>query len=456
MLFTFFSGTKGQDSAKPVVYKLNIKEEIAPGIWRQTKKAFEAADSLGADLFLIHMNTYGGTVVDADSIRTRIMQSTIPVVVFIDNNAASAGALISIAADSIYIRPGGSIGAATVVNQTGAAMPDKFQSYFRSIMRATAESHGKKPVVENGDTIYKWRRDPVIAEAMVDPSVYIKGIIDTGKVLTFTPSEALRYGFSEGTAESVSEVLQKVGMENAIIVEYKPTFIEKIIGFLIHPVVSGLLIMAIIGGIYFEMQTPGIGFPIGVALLAAVAYFAPLYLEGLAENWEILVFLAGIILIMIEIFVIPGFGVSGVIGIVLAFTGLTLSLIDNIVFDFGHVNLDRIGTAVLTVVAGVSGGFFLSLWAGSRVFGAHHGPFRNFSLQTVQHIDEGFVSIDNAILQLKGRTGMAKTVLRPGGKVEIDGEVFDAVTSGEFIDRGKKVRVIRIETTQLYVEAIPE
>lgn len=451
-LLNVVSSAKGEENREKLVYKLNIKQEIAPGIWRQTQQAFDAADSLKADLFLIHMNTYGGTVLDADSIRTKILQSSIPVVVFIDNNAASAGALISIAADSIYMRPGGSIGAATVVNQTGAAMPDKYQSYFRSIMRATAEAQGKKMVVENGDTVYNWRRDPTIAEAMVDPSVYIKGIIDTGKVLTFTPSEAVRYGFCEGTAETIEEVLKKVGMENATIVEYKPTWIEKIIGFLVHPVVSGLLIMAIIGGIYFEMQTPGIGFPLGVAVVAAVAYFAPLYLEGLAENWEILVFLTGLILIMIEIFVIPGFGVSGVIGIVLAFTGLTLSLVDNIVFDFGHVNVDKLGTAVITVITGIAGGFFLSLWAGSKIFGAHRGVFKNMALHTVQNVDEGYVSIDNSLLLLKGKAGVAKTVLRPAGKVEIEGEIYDAVTAGEFIDRGRKIIVVKVEATQLYVE----
>jgi membrane-bound serine protease (ClpP class) len=131
---------------KKLVYKLNIKQEITPGMWRQTQQAFEAADTLGADIILLHMNTYGGTVVDADSIRTRILQSTIPVYVFIDNNAASAGALISIACDSIYMRPGGSIGAATVVNQSGQAMPDKYQSYMRSTMRTTAEAKGKVPV----------------------------------------------------------------------------------------------------------------------------------------------------------------------------------------------------------------------------------------------------------------------------------------------------------------------
>ena len=228
---------ENQDGQK-LVYKFNIQQEIAPAIWRQTQQAFEAADSLGADVFLIHMNTYGGTVLDADSIRTKILQSSIPVYVFIDNNAPSAGALISIACDSIYMRPGGSIGAATVVNQTGEAMPDKYQSYMRSTMRATAEAKGKKQVVEGNDTVMQWRRDPQIAEAMVDPSVFIEGIIDTGKVLTFTTEEAIQNGYCEGAAANIPEVIQKVGIEEYEIVEYEPTFLERIIGFLVHPVFS--------------------------------------------------------------------------------------------------------------------------------------------------------------------------------------------------------------------------
>jgi membrane-bound serine protease (ClpP class) len=231
-VFLFAEDEKGSEK---LVYKFNIKQEITRATWRQTQQAFEAADSLGADIFLIHMNTYGGTVLDADSIRTKILQSRIPVHVFIDNNAASAGALISIACDSIYMRPGGSIGAATVVNQTGQAMPDKYQSYMRSTMRSTAEGKGKKTVIVGNDTIQQWRRDPKIAEAMVDPSVFIEGIIDTGKVLTFTPAEAIEYGFCEGLAENVPEVLQKLGIEEYRIVEYEPSFIERIIGFLVHP-----------------------------------------------------------------------------------------------------------------------------------------------------------------------------------------------------------------------------
>lgn len=441
-----------QETKEKLVYKFNIKQDITKATWRQTQQAFDAADSLGADVFLIHMNTYGGTVLDADSIRTKILQSPIPVYVFVDNNAASAGALISIACDSIYMRPGGSIGAATVVNQTGAAMPDKYQSYMRSTMRATAEAHGKDTIVAGNDTIYKWRRDPRIAEAMVDPAVFIEGIIDTGKVLTFTPTEAIENGYCEGIAENVSEVLRKVGIEDYKIVEYEPTWIERIIGFLVHPMISGLLIMAIIGGIYFEMQTPGIGFPLGVAILAAVAYFAPLYLEGLAAHWEILVFIIGVILVVVEIFVIPGFGVAGISGIVLMFVSLILSLINNVNFDFEGVEIGDVGVAVTTVVVGVFGGFILSLYLGNKVFTSKTGMFRNMSLKSVQNVSDGFVCIETGMFALKGKTGVSKTVLRPGGKIFIEGEVYDAVANSGFIDKEVNIIVTKVEATQLYVD----
>jgi len=188
-LLCVFSDSIAQDSIpsksksknkQKLVYEFNIMQNIAPAVWRQTKQAFDEADSLKADLILIHMNTYGGTVVDADSIRTRILNSKIPVVVFVDNNAASAGALISIACDRIYMRTGASFGAATVVNQTGEKMPDKYQSYMRATMRATAEAHGKDTIINGQDTTFRWKRDPLIAEAMVDERVYIPGVIDTG------------------------------------------------------------------------------------------------------------------------------------------------------------------------------------------------------------------------------------------------------------------------------------
>uniref|UniRef100_UPI003217C16E NfeD family protein n=1 Tax=uncultured Draconibacterium sp. TaxID=1573823 RepID=UPI003217C16E len=450
-------GAFAQEANKKLVYKLDIKKEITPATRRQVSQAFAAADSLNADVFLIHMNTYGGTVVDADSIRTRILQSKIPVYVFIDNNAASAGALISIACDGIYMRPGGSIGAATVVNQTGQAMPDKYQSYMRSTMRATAEAHGKDTIVTaDNDTIYKWFRDPKIAEAMVDQRIFIEGISDTGKVLTFTPMEAMEHGFCEGTAENIDDVLHQIGIDDYHLEEYEPSWIEKIIGFLVHPMISGLLIMAIVGGIYFEMQSPGIGFPLGVAILAAILYFAPLYLEGLAAHWEIALFIIGVILVALEIFVIPGFGVAGIAGVSAMFIGLVLSLIDNVNFDFEGVQMNGVGVAITTVVLGIFGGFILSLYLGKRLFTASSGPFKNMALHTVQQVEDGYVSVDTRLFALVGKTGVTQTVLRPGGKIIIDGEVYDAVSETGFVEKDEQVVVTRMESVQLFVEKAEE
>ena len=435
-----------------LVYKFNIKEQIAPSVWRQTKIVFENAREMEADLILIHMNTYGGTVVDADSIRTKILNSDIPVWVFIDNNAASAGALISIAADSIYMRPGANIGAATVVDQSGTEASDKMQSYFRSIMRSTAQSHGKDTIITENDTIIKWFRDPKIAEAMVDDYVYIPGIIDTGKVLTLTASEAMELGFCEGIVSNVDELLQKANINNYVIKEFVPTTIDKIIGFLTHPLVSGVLIMAILGGVYFEMQTPGIGFPLAVALLASIGYFAPLYIEGLAENWEIMLFIIGLILIAVEIFVIPGFGVAGAAGISLTIAGLTLSLIGNVRFNFEMVESSAIISALLTVTVSIFMGLVMAIWLSKLAFTASRGAFHNLSLNSTQQLSEGFISFNTNQFKMVGKNGTAHTILRPSGKVNVEGEIWDAKSLDGFIDKDEKITVLRHESGQLYVE----
>lgn len=456
-LFLNFSYGFTQDfkqNSEKLVYKFNIKENIAPAIWRQTKQAFAEADSLKADLFLIHMNTYGGTVIDADSIRTRILNSKIPVVVFVDNNAASAGALISLACDRIYMRSGASIGAATVVNQTGQPMPDKYQSYMRSTMRSTAESHGKDTIISGQDTTYRWKRDPQIAEAMVDERVYIPGVVDSGKILTFTPAEAMKNGYCEGICESVDEVLKLNKMEDARIVEYKPTKLELFIGFMVNPVVSGILIMLILGGIYFEMQTPGIGFPLGVAILAAVLYFSPLYLEGLAANWEILMFIIGLILIALEIFVVPGFGITGISGISLAFSGLVLSLIKNVDFSFDEVHSGDLLIALETVFIGTIGGISLAIYLSKKMFTAETGRFSHMSLHEVMSKEDGYLGVDPELLLLKGKHGVAITTLRPSGKIVIDGQTYDAMAASGMIDKGTNIVVTKVEAAQLYVEVV--
>ena len=444
-----------QDSvtSKKLVYLCKIDKMIAAPLWRTVKRSFDEADSLRADYILIHMNTYGGQVDIADSIRTLILNTEIPVMVFIDNQAISAGALISMAADSIYMRPGASIGAATVVDQTGQKMPDKYQSFMRGMMRATAEAHGKKPVIKDGDTTWVWHRNPEIAQAMVDPSIIIKGIVDTGQVLTLTALEAIKYGFCEGEAKTVAEVISRAGIEEYTIRELKITSVDKIIMFLINPVVSGLIIMLIIGGSYFELQSPGIGFPIIVAAFGALLYFAPLYLEGIAENWHLVIFVLGIILVLVEIFAIPGFGVTGILGITGIVTGLAFVMIDKIVFKFGPSSdgVREIVSAFAVVVISMLTSFILSLWLSKKLFSPNR-LFGSLALETVQNKSEGYVSFDTEKQKaLVGKKGVAHTILRPSGKVIIDNEVYSAVAMYGYILKGNPVIVKKEEQGQLYV-----
>ncbi|HQP00979.1 MAG TPA: nodulation protein NfeD [Bacteroidia bacterium] len=297
-----------------IVYRFNFQSEVDRGMARIFSKALREAHEQKADLFLIHLNTYGGMLDAADSIRIAILNSKIPVVVFIDPNAASAGALISIARNRIYMRSGSSIGAATVVTEQGEAAPDKYQSYMRGIMRATAE---------------KRNRDPRIAEAMVDPRVVIPGVNDSGRVLTFTAEEAMTNKYCNAIVETEADILKLENLNNDKIIEFQPSWVDNMISFLIHPALSSLLILIMLAGLYFEFQAPGTIFPIAASFVAAILYFAPLYLEGVAANWEILLFVSGVILLALEFFVIPGFGVAGIAGIICTTMGFALSMINN-------------------------------------------------------------------------------------------------------------------------------
>lgn len=424
-----------QTTEKRRVYKFDIKEEIGPPVWRKMQKAFEEAEEWEADLILLHMNTYGGMVIHADSMRTKILNSKIPVWVFIDNNAASAGALISIACDSIYMRKGANIGAATVVNQTGEAMPDKYQSYMRSTMRSTAEAKG---------------RNPDIAQAMVDESIKVDGISDSGKVLTFTASEAMANGFCEGMHESVKEVLEENGFPQYEQKTFVVTGLETFIGWMVNPAVSGILIMIIIGGIYFELQTPGVGFPIAAAIIAALLYFTPLYLEGLAENWEVILFLVGIVLLAVEIFVLPGFGVAGIAGAAFIMASLILSLVGNVGFDFEFTMPQEIMTAFFTVMLSSVVGFFGSLYLAKKLLTT--SALSSLVLASVQNKNEGYVGVDTKEAALIGKEGVAFTVLRPSGKVQIDNDIYDATALMGFIEKGDEIVVIKYETAQLFVK----
>lgn len=434
------------------VYTFPINGDIMPAQQRLVSKCLTEAREQNADLVVIRMNTYGGLVNVADSIRTMILNYPTPVWVYIDNQAASAGALIALAADRIYMHPGGSIGAASVVDQNGQPMPDKFQSFMRATMRATAESHGQViERIENGDTIRRWWRDPQTAEAMVGRTVADSTTVN---VLTFTASEAVKNHFSEGTAFSLEETLAQGGVEAYTLTEYRPTTLDRLLAWLMNPVVQGIFVMMIVGGIYFELQSPGIGFALVVAILGAVLYFAPLYLEGVAQNWELILFIIGLGLLAVEIFVLPGFGIAGVAGIVAVILGLSFAAIDNDLLRHlptGEITVGWILQPILVVIiaatAALIGGLLLS-----KRFLTDTTPLQRKVVLTAEMAPEqGYVSHPQVASELIGKTAEVAAVLRPSGRVIIDGIYYDAIAEeGQFIPRGKQVIITRFEGGVVY------
>lgn len=435
ILLTISTGVLSAQQTRKKVFTFAIDQDIDPGMNRRVKLAMDQAERIKADLILIEMDTYGGAVTDADEIRTRILESKIPVYVFINKDAASAGALISIACDSIYMAPGASIGAATVVNGTdGAAAPDKYQSYMRSIMRSTAEATG---------------RNPQIAEAMVDEKLVVPGISDSSSVITFSVSEAIQNGFCEGEYTTTKEILAAQNLQSAEIIAYEEKTVDTIISFFLSPAVSGILILLIIGGIYFELQTPGIGFPLAIAVSAALLYFIPYYLNGLAENWEILAFVIGIILLAVEFFIIPGFGVFGVAGIVLVLGGLVLGMLPNQAFDFELVPSSQLFVALLTVILAALTAVGMVFWLTPKV--NEWGAFKHLTLTSTQDRSQGYTS-RTYTEDMLGKLGTVHSRLRPSGRVEIAGEIYDAYSRGEFLEKGESIEVISTEGTSLKVK----
>ncbi len=415
---------------------VEIKQNIDPRMNRYTKLMLEEVEKKDYDMIIIEMDTYGGALNDADDIRTRILDFKKPIYSWINKDAASAGALISIACDSIYMSSGASIGAATVVTADGSAAPDKYQSYMRSIMRSTAEAKN---------------RDPNIAEAMVDQDVKIDSLSQEGKVITFSTSEAIKNGFCEAEINSIDELMKHLKIENYQLNKFELSSSENIISFFLNPAISSILILIILGGIYFELQTPGVGFPIMAAIIASILYLTPYYLNGLAENWEILFFFFGIILIGVEIFVIPGFGISGILGIIFTISSLILVMINNDLLDFTFVFPSDLFNAAGSVLLATLGFIIILFFGGVKLTESSY--FKKISLQTVQDTQEGFTSMTNDN-NLIGKEGKSFTVLRPSGKVMIKNKLYDASTSGEYIEKNQKIIVSENEGTSLKVKKL--
>ena len=435
--FTLFSsiilciGAFAADSLT-VFYRIRLDQNIDPAARRLVTLGLEKAAEADADYILLDLNTYGGAVDAADSIRNAILRCDRPVISFVNMQAASAGALISIACDSIYMKTGSSIGAATVVDQAGNVMPDKYQSFMRGMMRSTAQATG---------------RDPKIAESMVD----------TANVLSLTPSEAIEVGFCDGICEDEFEVSRKVAGSDGFIIrnmEDDISWLDRLIQFLLNPLLQSIFMMMIIGGIFVEIRTPGIGLPLVTAIVGALLYFAPAYLGDLVSYWEILLFVVGLVLIGVEIFVLPGFGVCGILGIIAVVLSLAFAMVDNAeLFHWdGSLNLQPILRPIGIVIISASAAIFGSVLLVRKLFATR--SFDHIALRQELKADEGFTGVASGLESFVGETVTVFTDLRPSGKVKTaDGRIFEATLKfGGFAEKGTSLTVISAEQGRLYCE----
>jgi len=418
------------------VYRIDIAGMIDTGLARYVERAVAEAEGAGAAAIVVDMNTYGGLLDAADDIRSALLATDVPVVVVVDHNAASAGALIALASDRIVMVPGASIGAATAVDMTGEVAPEKVQSYTRGLMRATAEATG---------------RDPRLAEAMVDPAVEIPGVTAAGQLLTLSSQEALRVGLADAVLPSADATVEALGLDGRDAVDHHASAAERLLRFLGQPAVASLLMLMMMGGLFAEMKAPGLGLPGAVALVGAALFFAPHYLLGLVEAWEIVLFVVGVGLLAVEIFVLPGFGVFGIAGIAATIGALFLGLLPNA--GFALPDGADVATALATLAAAL---VLLVLLAVSLARLMPESAFANrLVLAGGLSAAEGFTSADTDETLL-GATGTTLTPLRPSGTALLADRRVDVVSDGPMLAAGTAVEVVSVRGSRVVVRALPE
>lgn len=425
-----------QEKPPAIVYVAPIEGTIDLGLAPFVQRVLDEAAEAGAAAVILDVNTFGGRVDAAVQIRDALLNARVPTVAFVNKRAISAGALISLAAESLVMAGGGTIGAATPVQmgQPGAAaqpVSEKTVSYVRKEFRATAESR-KRPLL--------------IAEAMVDAEVAIRGVIEKGKLLTLTTEEALKHKVADFRADTLESALEKLGLNGAQLRRASPNWAENVVRFLTHPVVGSLLISIAMLGIIIEIRTPGFGIPGALGIASLALFFWGHWLVQLVGWEELLLAGAGVILLALELLVIPGFGFAGVLGIVVILASLVLSLLGP--GDTATVILLASGRVVFALLFALVASLVLLRYLPRLPFG------RRLILERGLASAQGYASAPERDARWLGKRGRASSPLRPAGIAEIEEERVDVVSDGELIDPGELIEVTRVDGNRIVVRRV--
>jgi len=416
------AGQQGEGGTSSGVFRVPIIGVIELGLAPFVERSLEEARAAGADALVLDIDTPGGRVDAAERIADAISDSEVPVYAFINRRALSAGALISLAAQEIYMRPGSVIGAATPVTGDGQRAPEKIVSAMRSSMRALAEARDL---------------DPSVAEAMVDEQIGVPGVSEEGQLLTLTTEEAVGLGYAQ-EVNDWDDLMGRLGMTSSIVVDQEVNWAELMVRFLSNPVVSPFLLSLGFLGLLVEIRTPTFGLAGVVGALCLALFFGSHLIIGLAGLEGLIIFGVGALLVLIEAFVIPGFGVFGILGIIAALAGVYMSMLGGIPTspDFARAG-SVLSTALVLVV--VSSWFLVKRLPSSR-------RLVNLGILLGQETsaETGYVSAARRS-DLVGAEGIAMTDLRPAGTGEFGDERVDVVTESEWIEHGNLIRIVSSE-----------
>ena len=412
-LFAIFPGLSF--AATDNIYVIDISGEVTPGMTNYVISSFKEAHEQNVNLILLNVDTLGGRIDSAERISKEILNSKIKTVSYVNSKAESAGVLISISANSMYMAPASTIGSAEPIPNT-----EKTLSYWRSLLETTAEKRG---------------REPQIVAAMADSSIEIEGVVQKDKLLNLSNQKAEELKFSDGTMDSREDIYKAMNMESTKEIITKRNLSDNIMGFISSSVISQFLLSLGFVGLVVEIITPGFGFGGFISILGFSLFFAGSIVSGSTTTFAIIVFLMGVALLMIEIF-IPGFGIFGIAGI----AGIFGSIIMASTSAYQAIISILIALLITTIVVGLI---------------IKYLPKRNLSktlfLGTNLNNEGGFVSSKEEVAYI-GMTAKTLTFLRPSGKVEINGQMLDAISEGRYIEKDKNVVVLSVEGSRLKVK----
>lgn len=440
----------GARAQAPAVLVAPIRGTIDLGLAPYLARVLDAAEAQGAAAVVLEINTPGGRLDAAIQMRDALLASPVRTIAFVDREAFSAGALIALATDQIYVAPGATLGAATPVLGDGTPADAKTISAVRGLFRATAEERG---------------RDLRLAEAMVDPALAVEGLVGPGELLTLTADEAVRTGMADGLATDRTALLSAAGLDGATLVEMAPGPAESLVRLLTSPPVAILLIALGLLLLVADLLVGGIGWLSigGLALLAL--FFWGHMLAGLA-GWEgMALVIAGVLLLAVELLVIPGFGVAGLLGLAALLGGIFLSLIGGFVTA---ADMARAGWMLLAALGIVTAGvalLFRLLPQGRLLRGVvldaqvgaaeaavrRSGPLQRWLSGGRLEAMMAPVAAPTERLSLQGEAGRTTSALRPAGGAEILGRRLEVTTRGEYIGPGETVIVVEDTGARLVV-----